>query len=33
MAKGIEAGQGAEIAQMRTMLAARGAQPLASILE
>jgi uncharacterized protein (DUF305 family) len=33
MAKSIEEGQGAEIAQMRTMLVARGAQPLASILE
>lgn len=33
MAKGIEESQGAEIAQMRTMLATRGAQPLASLLE
>jgi uncharacterized protein (DUF305 family) len=33
MVKSIEEGQHAEIAQMRSMLAARGAQPLASILE
>jgi uncharacterized protein (DUF305 family) len=33
MVKSIEEGQQAEIAQMRNMLAARGAQPLASILE
>jgi uncharacterized protein (DUF305 family) len=33
MAKSIDEGQGAEITLMRTMLAARGAQPLASILE
>jgi uncharacterized protein (DUF305 family) len=33
MAKSIDEGQGAEIAQMRNMLVARGAQPLASILE
>jgi uncharacterized protein (DUF305 family) len=33
MAKSINEGQGAEIAQMRSMLAARGAQPLTSILE
>ena len=33
MAKSIEDGQRAEIAEMRNMLAARGAQPLASILE
>ncbi len=33
MVKSIEEGQQAEIAQMRDMLAARGAQPLASILE
>jgi uncharacterized protein (DUF305 family) len=33
MTKSIEDGQRAEIAEMRNMLAARGAQPLASILE
>jgi uncharacterized protein (DUF305 family) len=33
MAKAIDESQGAEIAQMRSMLAARGAQPLASILD
>jgi ABC-type uncharacterized transport system YnjBCD ATPase subunit len=33
MAKSIDEGQRAEIALMRSMLAARGAQPLASILE
>ncbi len=33
MAKSVEEGQLAEIAQMRSMLAARGAQPLASILD
>jgi uncharacterized protein (DUF305 family) len=33
MAKRIDEGQRAEIAMMRNMLAARGAQPLASILE
>jgi uncharacterized protein (DUF305 family) len=33
MAKSVEEGQRAEIAQMRSMLAARGAQPLGSILE
>jgi len=33
MARSIEDGQGAEIALMRDMLIARGAQPLASILE
>ena len=33
MAKSIEEGQRAEIVEMRNMLAARGAQPLASILE
>ena len=33
MAKSIEEGQRAEIVEMRSMLAARGAQPLASILE
>ena len=33
MAKSVEEGQLAEIAQMRNMLAARGAQPLASILD
>ena len=33
MAKNIEEGQRAEIVEMRNMLAARGAQPLASILE
>jgi uncharacterized protein (DUF305 family) len=33
MAKSIDEGQRAEIAQMRNMLVARGAQPLASILE
>jgi uncharacterized protein (DUF305 family) len=33
MAKSIDEGQGAEIAQMRNMLVARGAQPLASILD
>jgi uncharacterized protein (DUF305 family) len=33
MARSIDEGQRAEIAQMRDMLAARGAQPLASILE
>lgn len=33
MAKSIDEGQRAEIALMRNMLAARGAQPLASILE
>jgi uncharacterized protein (DUF305 family) len=32
MAKSVEEGQRAEIAQMRTILAARGAQPVASIL-
>jgi uncharacterized protein (DUF305 family) len=32
MAKGIEESQGAEIAQMQSMLTARGAQPLASML-
>ena len=33
MAKSVDEGQFAEIAQMRSMLAARGAQPLASILD
>jgi uncharacterized protein (DUF305 family) len=33
LAKSIDDGQRAEIAEMRNMLAARGAQPLASILE
>jgi uncharacterized protein (DUF305 family) len=33
LAKSIDDGQRAEIAEMRHMLAARGAQPLASILE
>ena len=33
MAKSIDEGQLAEIAQMKSMLAARGAQPLASILD
>jgi uncharacterized protein (DUF305 family) len=33
MAKSIDEGQRAEIALMRNMLAARGAQPLASILD
>jgi uncharacterized protein (DUF305 family) len=33
IAKSVEDGQGAEIAQMRSMLAARGAQPLDSILD
>jgi uncharacterized protein (DUF305 family) len=33
LAKGIDDGQRAEIAEMRNMLSARGAQPLASILE
>ena len=33
MAKSVEEGQLAEIAQMKSMLAARGAQPLASILD
>jgi len=33
MAKSVEDGQRAEIGEMRNMLAARGAQPLASILE
>ena len=33
MAKSIDEGQGAEIVLMRNMLTARGAQPLASILE
>ena len=33
MAKSVEEGQHAEIAQMRSMLAARGAQPLGSILD
>jgi uncharacterized protein (DUF305 family) len=33
MAKSIDEGQRAEIALMRNMVAARGAQPLPSILE
>ena len=33
MAKSVEEGQSAEIEQMKSMLAARGAQPLASILD
>ncbi len=33
MAKSVDEGQRVEIAQMRSMLAARGAQPLASILD